>query len=65
MSHKRKESNIALVTGATGYIGSNLVRRLVSDDWCVHIIVRSGSNLEVLNSILDRLVVHELSLIHI
>jgi nucleoside-diphosphate-sugar epimerase len=59
MSHKLQESNVALVTGATGYIGSNLVRRLVSDDWCVHIIVRSGSNLEVLNSILDRLVVHE------
>ena len=59
MRHKYQESNVALITGATGYIGSNLARRLVSDDWCVHIIVRSGSNLEVLNPILDRLVVHE------
>jgi nucleoside-diphosphate-sugar epimerase len=59
MSHKLQESNIALVTGATGYIGSNLVRRLVSDHWCVHIIVRSSSNLEVLNPILEKLVVHE------
>ena len=59
MSHKHQGSNVALVTGATGYIGSNLVRRLVSDHWCVHIIVRSSSNLEVLNPILDQLVVHE------
>ena len=59
MSHKLQESNVALVTGANGYIGSNLVRRLVSDHWCVHIIVRPSSNLEVLNPILDKLVVHE------
>ncbi len=59
MEHKDQELKIALVTGATGYIGSNLVRRLLSDNWSVHIIVRADSNIEVLNHILDRLVVHE------
>lgn len=28
----------ALVTGATGYIGSNLVKRLLKDGWQVHVI---------------------------
>ncbi len=59
MEHKDQELKIALVTGATGYIGSNLVRRLLSDNWSVHIIIRADSNIEVLNHILDRLVVHK------
>ena len=30
----------ALVTGASGFVGSHLVRRLVDDGWCVHFIAR-------------------------
>jgi nucleoside-diphosphate-sugar epimerase len=59
MRYKDQELKIALVTGATGYIGSNLVRRLLSDNWSVHIIVRADSNLEVLNHILDGLIIHK------
>ena len=59
MSHEEKGSRVALVTGATGYIGSNLVRRMVYDHWQVHIVVRRGSNLEALTSVLDQIVVHE------
>jgi nucleoside-diphosphate-sugar epimerase len=59
MSHKDKGLRVALVTGATGYIGSNLVKRMVSDHWQVHIVVRRGSNLEALTSVLDQIVVHE------
>lgn len=59
MSHEEKGSRVALVTGATGYIGSNLVRRMVSDHWQVHIVVRRGSNLQALTSVLDQIVVHE------
>ncbi len=33
----------ALVTGATGFIGSHLVARLAADGWDVHALVRSGS----------------------
>ena len=36
---------IALVTGATGFVGSHLVRRLVRDGWQVHILGREGSRL--------------------
>jgi len=42
----------ALVTGATGYIGSQLVQRLVRDGWEVSIVARQGSSLAVLNSVL-------------
>lgn len=35
----------ALVTGATGFIGSHLVRRLAIDGWDVDVIVRRHSNL--------------------
>jgi UDP-glucose 4-epimerase len=35
-----------LVTGATGFIGSHLVRRLVRDGATVHCLVRPGSNAE-------------------
>lgn len=34
----------ALVTGATGFVGTHLVRRLVRDGWQVHIISRSDSH---------------------
>lgn len=36
-------SRRAIITGATGFIGSNLVKRLVEDDWQVNIIIRDKS----------------------
>lgn len=38
------ENKIALITGATGYIGHQLAMRLIKEKWQVHIIVRSTSN---------------------
>ena len=40
---KAGQQRIALVTGATGFVGGHLVRRLVKDGWQVHILSRSGS----------------------
>ncbi len=48
----------ALLTGATGFIGSHLAARLVDLGWKVHVVVREGSDLAVLAPLLDRLVVH-------
>ncbi len=36
-------TRVALVTGATGFVGSHLVRRLVREGWQVHIVSRDGS----------------------
>ncbi len=34
---------VALLSGATGFVGSNLARRLVNEGWSVHAISRAGS----------------------
>lgn len=49
----------ALVTGATGYIGSRLARRLVAKGWAVHVVARKSSRLDALRSIISSIVVHE------
>lgn len=36
-------SKVALVTGATGFAGRHLVRRLVADGWAVHALSRASS----------------------
>lgn len=41
----------ALVTGATGYIGSQLVGRLVTDGWDVAIVARPESDLSTLQAL--------------
>lgn len=38
-------TNRALITGATGYLGSHLARRLVNDGWVVHIVSRKESTI--------------------
>jgi nucleoside-diphosphate-sugar epimerase len=37
-----------LITGASGFVGSNLARRLCADGWDVRCLVRASSNLEAL-----------------
>ncbi len=52
MQHSSSNS-VALVTGATGYVGSRLVRRLVADGWQVHAIVRPASNVARLHGLAE------------
>ena len=42
---QRKQVRTALVTGATGFVGSRLACRLVHDQWNVHIVTRAASTL--------------------
>jgi nucleoside-diphosphate-sugar epimerase len=52
-------SSRALITGATGFVGSRLAQRLVSKGWDVHVIVRPTSKLEQLENIKSRLKIYE------
>ena len=49
----------ALVTGATGFVGSYLVRRLITEGWKTHIITRSSSNLTQLEDVAGKVVIHQ------
>lgn len=53
------EQRVALVTGGTGFVGSNLIQKLVSDDWTVHAIVRKNSNLQALGTCIGKIHLHE------
>jgi len=49
-----------LITGATGFIGSYLARRLAHTDYDVHILVRTEPSSTFLNTFRDRLVIHRI-----
>lgn len=49
----------ALVTGATGYVGSNVTKRLVIEGWDVHIVVRPKSILDAIDAVLPSITSHE------
>ena len=52
------EKRIALVTGGTGFVGSNLIRGLLSNGWETHTIVRAGSDLSILSGVEQKIQVH-------
>jgi nucleoside-diphosphate-sugar epimerase len=50
-----------LITGATGFVGSHLTRKLVSEGWNVHILVRTTSSLDAMADIAKKLTIHQLT----
>ena len=47
-----------LLTGATGYIGSQLTKRLIAEGHGVAVVIRPGSKLDILKAVLPQLKVH-------
>ena len=52
------KKKVALVTGATGFIGSRLVIRLEQEGWEVHVIVRESSKLNELIDVRKKIQIH-------
>ena len=51
-----------VVTGGTGFVGANLVRRLVADGHQVHLLVRPEFSSWRIDSIRDRIAIHQVNL---
>lgn len=51
-----------LVTGATGFIGANLVHRLVNESYQVHILKRKDSDIWRIKDIISKLYTHDINL---
>ena len=49
----------AIITGATGYIGSHVAKHLLETGWSVGIIVRQQSRLYNIHDVLDRIDIFE------
>lgn len=54
-----KKQKIALVTGAIGFVGSYLARRLVKDGWDVHVMVRPHSKIDIIKDVADKITIHK------
>ena len=56
-------SDCILVTGSSGFVGSNLVRRLVKEEKDVHIILKKESNPWRIKDLLEKVTVHYCDLV--
>jgi len=54
----RVEKLKALLTGATGFVGSNLLRALVSNDYETHVTIRKDSNIWRIRDVIDQIELH-------
>ena len=52
----------ALITGASGFVGSCLVRRLLKENYNIHIITRDSTNLWRIGDVLENLEIHNMDL---
>lgn len=51
-----------LITGATGFVGANLARRLVKEKYELHILIRERSNTWRINDIIPKVHMHKIDL---
>jgi nucleoside-diphosphate-sugar epimerase len=44
MPGRRQQQRVCFVTGSTGFVGLNLVARLLAEGWCVHALTRDTAS---------------------
>lgn len=49
---------IVLLTGATGFIGSHLTKKLTEENWEVHILIRQHSKIDILGPTKSKINIH-------
>lgn len=59
----RNKKNTFLLTGATGFLGSNILRRLVVGGNKVIVLKRSSSSLSRINGLLEELILYDLDMV--
>ncbi|HBI04871.1 MAG TPA: NAD-dependent dehydratase [Paenibacillaceae bacterium] len=52
---------IAFITGGTGFIGSHLIGKLLSEGWDVHLLCRKETNFSLVNNSTSQPTIHELT----
>lgn len=57
-THNKLKDKKILITGATGFVGANLLRKLIDSKNDIHIIIRNTSNLWRINDIIDKVNTH-------
>ncbi len=57
-THNKLKDKKILITGATGFVGANLLRKLIDSKNDIHIIIRSTSNLWRINDIINKVNTH-------
>lgn len=62
---KNRISEPILITGASGFMGANLVRKLINESYMVDLIIREDSDLWRLNDILDKINIHNCDIINL
>ncbi|MGH4120183.1 NAD-dependent epimerase/dehydratase family protein [Clostridium sp.] len=53
-----------LITGASGFVGASLTRRLLKENYKIHVITRDNTDLWRLGGILEDIEIHNLSLLN-
>ena len=56
---KNSRELVALITGGTGFVGSNIAHRLIKEGWSVHIITIPHDDFSLVTDIIDAVTIHE------
>ena len=63
MNEMNTSFNPVLVTGASGFVGNCVVRRLLKDGYTVHVLLRKEAKMWRMKDLLDRVQVHRVDLL--